>query len=156
MNCFEAQDKIIDLVLNQLSDGEIILLQQHLDECPICHEEFQLLDECLQICTDKEGETCLCQFQETYWEDFVVSVHEKIRYEKPERQFPYHIVVPIAVSILAAISIGYFVFFRPELEETVQEAIPEYEYDPYEEIYELSPEETEEFIKMINHRYGGE
>ena len=58
MNCFEAQDKIIDLVLNQLSNGEIMIIKQHIDECPLCHQEFQLLNECLQICcTEEEGET---------------------------------------------------------------------------------------------------
>jgi len=154
MNCLEIQEKIIDLLLGELSPTDEMLVQEHLNSCPLCHEEFQFLSECLQVCTLSEAETCECQFQETYWDEFVVSVHEKITHEKIEKNFPFRIVIPIAASALVAIALGYYFFLRPSPQETVQETLPSYKIDPYEEVYELSPEEAEEFIKMINQRYG--
>ena len=157
MNCFEAQEKIIDLVLDELTRDEVILLEEHLNDCPLCHDDFELLNECLQVCVAENSETCVCQFQETYWDEFIVTVHDKISQERIERKFPFQIVLPIAATALAAFLIGYYFFLRPQPKERVQETRPDYEeYDPYEDIYELSPEETEEFIEMINQRYGGE
>jgi hypothetical protein len=157
MNCFEAQDKIINLVLGELASDDEILLKEHLHSCPLCNQDLQFLNECLDVCMHNEGETCECQFQETYWNDFIVTVHEKIRHEKVAKKFPMHIVLPIAASALAAVIIGYFFFLKPAPQETVQDTTPDYQYnDAYDEVYELSPEETEEFIKMINQRYGSE
>ena len=156
MNCFEAQDKIIDLILGELEPEDEILLKEHLHSCPICDKDFELLTECLQVCTHEEDETCECQFQETYWDEFIVSVHEKVRHEKFERNFPFHIVLPIAASALVVMSIGYYFFLKPKPQETAKQNLPGYEKDPYEEVQELSPEETQKFIKMINQRYGGQ
>jgi len=97
---------------------------------------------------------CECQFHETYWDEFVVSVHEKITHEKIESKFPFRIVIPIAASAFAAIALGYYFFLRPKPQETAEETLPSYEIDAYEEVYELSPEETEEFLRMVDQRYG--
>ena len=154
MNCFEAQEKIIDLILDELTREDEILLKDHLNRCPVCSEDFEFLSECLQLCTFEESETCKAQFHETYWDEFIVSVHERIDHERTTKKFPFHIILPIAASAIAATVIGYYFFLRPTPQVTVQETLPGYEYDVYEEVYELSPEEREEFIKMINERYG--
>jgi hypothetical protein len=157
MNCIEAQEKVIDFVLGELSHEEAILLKEHMDQCPTCNGDFKLLSQCLQVCIEEDSETCVCQFQESYWEEFIVSVHDKISHEKIEKRFPFHVVIPVAASILIAMALGYYIFLRPKPEETVEETTPNYEaYDPFQEVDELSPEEAEEFIKIINQRYGGE
>lgn len=156
MNCFDIQEKIIDLVLGELSPADEILIQEHLRECPMCNHDFQLISECLRTCSVEVTETCTCHFQETYWEGFVTNMHERLEHETPEKTFPYHIVLPIAASVLLAITLGYYAFLRPKPGQTTQDENGPgfYEYDPYEEIYELSPEEQEQFIEMINQRYG--
>ncbi len=155
MNCFEIQEKIIDLVLGELTYEDEVFIREHIEICPMCREELRFLSECMQTCVLSETETCECQFQETYWDNFVTSVHERISHEKRESKFPFNIVIPVAAAAIAAISVGYFFFFRPSPKETAQEeSIPYYEYDPYKEVDELSPEEAEEFIRIINQRYG--
>ena len=155
MNCIEIQEKIIDLVIGELTFEDEVIIREHLKSCLICREEFRLLSECLQTCTLEETETCECQFQETYWDEFIVSMHEKISHEKMESKFPYRIVIPIAASALLAIGLGYYFLLSPSPKQIVKEEAPTYyEYDPYDEMDELTPEETEEFIKIINQRYG--
>jgi predicted amidophosphoribosyltransferase len=155
MNCFQVQEKIIDLVLGELTPEEEALIKEHTEHCPVCREELQLLNACLRTCMLEDKETCECRFQETYWEDFVVSIHEKISHEKMESKFPFQIVIPIAASALIAAALGYHFFLRPSPKQTAQEQTPSYyEYDPYNEVEDLSPEETEEFIKIINQKYG--
>lgn len=153
MNCIEIQEKIIDMVLGELMPQDEILIREHLESCMICREEFRFLSECIQTCTLEHTETCECQFQETYWEEFVVSIHESISHEKIETKFPFRIVIPIAASALIAITFGYYFFMRPKPQETVQETTPGYKQDVYDEIYELSPEEAEDFIKLIQQKY---
>jgi len=153
MNCIEIQEKIIDMVLGELTLQDEILIREHLESCMICREEFRFMSECIQTCTLEYTETCECQFQETYWDEFVVSVHERISHEKIEPKFPFRIVIPIAASAIIAITFGYYFFIRPKPQETVQETRPGYKSDVYDEIYELSPEETEDFIKLIQQKY---
>lgn len=149
LKCIDVREKIIDLVLGELSPEEISLVQEHLDDCVMCSEEYRFVRDCMSACTYEEAETCVNQFHETYWESFIFSVHERISHEKIEKKFPFHIVVPVAASLLA-IGIGYFILFRPAPEKTAQEELaPYYEYDPYNEVDEMTPEEREEFIKMI-------
>jgi hypothetical protein len=155
MNCMDIQEKIIDLVFGELAPHDQTLIEDHIKMCPICRAELSFLHECMDTCTPDDTEMCECHFKETYWEEFVVSVHEKISYEKPESTFPFKIVLPIAASALLAIALGYIFIFRQKPEETAREGERTYyEYDPYDEIHELSPEETEEFIELINQRYG--
>ncbi len=154
MNCLEAQDKIIDLILGEISPEERQQVQEHLEHCPVCKEEFNFLYDCMQICISEKADTCVCQFQETYWDEFVYTIHKKVSQEKPGPGFPIKIILPIAASALAAIGLGYFLLFRPGPEQTVKKVSPGYEGDTYEEVYDLTPEEQQEFIKMINQRYG--
>lgn len=154
MNCIDVQEKIIDLVIGTLTDKDRSHLHEHIKDCPMCRHELRLLRDCLQICTLNEQETCECHFQESYWEEFIFTVHNKIRYEKPAPTFPFRVVIPIAASVLLAAA-GYFFLIRPKPEQTVQQGTDTYyQYDPYDDIHELSPEETEEFIELINERYG--
>jgi len=155
MNCFDVQEKMIDLVLGELTPSEQARIREHVEQCPMCCEELQLLSGCMETYLLEETETCECHFQETYWENFVVTMHEKIIHEKMECRFPFRVVIPIAASAFLAAALGYFIFFRPSPEQTVQEETPPYyEYDPYDEMDELSPEETEEFIRIIDQKYG--
>jgi hypothetical protein len=157
MNCFEAQEKIIDLILGELDYEDEILLKEHLSTCPICSDDFEFLNRCLHICTGREDETCEYQFKENYWDEFVVSVHEQIEHEKIERKFPFKVIIPIAAAALIGVVVGYYFFIQPAPQETVKETLPDYErHDPYDEVYELTPEQREEFIRMINQRYGEE
>jgi hypothetical protein len=153
MNCIDIQEKIIDLLIGELSAEDRYLVQQHMESCPLCRDDFHFLSECLQICSLEESETCECQFQETYWNEFVVSVHERITHEKIEKRFPFHIIIPIAASGIFAIILSYYIFLKPKPQETVQERLPGYEPDTYEEVQDFSPEETEEFLKLINQKY---
>ncbi len=154
MNCFDIQEKIIDLVLGELTYEDEVLIHEHLEICTECREELQFFSECLNTCKLENAETCECQFQTTYWNEFVTSVHEQISHEKRESKFPFRIVIPAAVAAVVILSVGYFFFFRPPSREIAEEeSAPLYEYDPYQEVDELSPEEAEEFIKIINQRY---
>jgi hypothetical protein len=155
MNCFDVQEKIIDMVIGELSPEEEAEIREHTAHCPMCREELHMLTTCMQTCITEESETCECRFQDTYWEDFVVTMHKKISHEKIESKYPFKIILPVAVSVLAAATIGYFLFVQPKPEETVDSEAPSYyEYDPYDEMDELSPEETEQLIKIINQKYG--
>ena len=154
MKCFDVQDNIISMICGELSAEDHEAVLEHVRNCSICRQEYQFLHECLQLCTPSETETCQCQFQETYWEEFVFSIHEKISHEKFERKFPFRIVIPVVASAVVAFGIGYFLFVRPEPEITAQEQTPQYQGGQFEEVYELTPEQQEEFIKIINQRYG--
>ena len=154
MNCRDAQDSIIDMLSGELSQEERAAVLAHVRSCPTCRAEYEILSECLQLCATGESENCTCQFEEKYWEEFVFSVHEKIIHEKFEKKFPFRIVIPVVASALVAFAVGYFLFMRPEPEITAQEGTPRLEGGQYEEIYELTPEQQEEFIKIINQRYG--
>lgn len=154
MKCSEVRENIIDMLCDEISPEQRAAVLDHIRRCPECRQEYQLLDECLQICSHTETEACTCQFQETYWENFVFSVHEKIVHEKFEKKFPFRIVIPVVASALVAFSIGYFLFVRPKPEITAQEGTPRPEGSQYEDVYELTPEQQEEFIRIINQRYG--
>ncbi|HEC78254.1 MAG TPA: zf-HC2 domain-containing protein [candidate division WOR-3 bacterium] len=154
MNCLEIQEKIIDLVIGDLTAEDELAIREHLKKCPICREEFQFISDCIQCWSIQETEMCEYYFQDTYWDNFVMSVHEKISHEKIEKRFPFHIVIPVAASALLVGVLGYYLFFKPSPRETVEQVPSYYEYDPYNEMDELSPEQTEEFIKMINQQYG--
>jgi hypothetical protein len=153
MKCLDVQDNIICLLLDDISVDDRSAVLDHIRTCPVCREEYQFLDTCLQLCTPSETETCTCQFQETYWDEFVFSIHKKIVHEKFERKFPFRVVIPIVASAVVAFTIGYFLFIRPRPQITAQEEGARYE-DQYEEVYELTPEQQEEFIRIINQRYG--
>lgn len=152
MNCLEIQDRIIDLIMGDLEPEEKELIQKHLNICPLCSEDFQFLSQCLGYWEFPETG----QFNGAYWEEFVVSIHEKILEEKPAKKFPHRIILPIAASVIGVIGISYFLFFRPASKQLVKPGPPEIENDLYQEVHELSPEEQQEFIKIINQRYGGE
>lgn len=150
--CSEIEEKIIDLINDQLDPDERLMIMAHLEACPDCGEEYQFLAECLNA---YEAEDCL-EMTAAYWEEFTVSVHDRIKHEKIRPRFPYAVVLPIAATLLAVVSIGYFVFIRPRHSQTAQ---PQPEIKPdneYEEVYDLSPEQQEEFIQLINQRYGGQ
>jgi hypothetical protein len=100
-----------------------------------------------------DPEDCL-EMSETYWEEFTVTIHDKIARVKPQPRFPYAVVLPIAATVLAALGISYFVFIRPRSNSVAKPKIaPE---DTYQEVYELTPDEQQEFIKLINQRYGSQ
>ena len=154
MKCSEVQENIIDMLCDEISPEQRTAVLDHIRGCPECRQEYQLLGECLELCSHTETETCTCQFQETYWENFVFSVHERIIHEKFEKKFPFRIVIPVVASALVAFSIGYFLFVRPKPDVTAQEGTPRLESGQYEDVYELTPEQREEFIRIINQRYG--
>lgn len=154
MKCLDVQENIIYMLLNEISPEEHDAVLEHMESCPACREEYRALSEYLQLCSPSEGEACACQFQETYWDEFVFSVHEKIIHEKFERKFPFRIVIPVVASALVVFTAGYFLFVRPKPQITAQEGPPRREGGQFEEVYELTPEQQEEFIKIINQRYG--
>ncbi|MGB9721292.1 MAG: hypothetical protein ACPL28_07440 [bacterium] len=152
MNCFEVQERIVDLIIGDIEPEEKDLIVAHINQCSICAEEFYFLNECIDAC-------CSCpdfEENEEYWEEFLVSVHERICLTRPKNPFPFHIVVPIAAGALGVMSIVYFLFFRPAPKEIAQPKPDDYNKDPVYEVYDLSPDEQQEFIKMVNQRYFGE
>ncbi len=153
MKCLDVQENIIYLLLDDISSEDRSAVLDHIRGCPVCREEYQFLDRCLQLCTPSENEACTCQFQETYWDEFVFSIHEQIIHEKFEKKFPFRIVIPVVASAVVAFTIGYFLLMRPKPQITAQEEGARYE-NQYEEVYELTPEQQEEFIRIINQRYG--
>jgi len=149
-DCPEIKEKIIDLIRHQLAQDEQELIEEHIHSCPFCEEEFHFLQECMSA---YDPEDCL-EMSETYWEEFTVTIHDKIARVKPQPRFPYAVVLPIAATVLAALGISYFVFIRPRSSPVAKPKIaPE---DTYQEVYELSPDEQQEFIKLINQRYGSQ
>ncbi len=152
MNCYEVQERIIDLIIDDIEPEEKELIIAHINQCSICAEEFSFLNECINVC-------CSCpdfEEEEEYWEEFLVSVHEKICLTKPKNPFPFRIVIPVAAGALGVMGIVYFLFFRPAPREIAQPKPDELNKDPVYEVYELSPEEQQEFIKMVNQKYFGE
>ncbi len=154
MKCIEAQDSIISMLCDGVSPAEREALLEHIRDCPACREEYVFVNDFLKLCAPAEAENCACQFKETYWEDFVFSVHERIVHEKFERTFPFRIVLPVLASAVLAFGIGYVLFIRPKPQTTVQQDIRPFQDGQYEEVYDLTPEQREEFIRIINQRYG--
>jgi hypothetical protein len=149
-DCPEIKDKIIDLIRHQLAEDEQEIIEEHIQSCPMCEEEFRFLNECMKAF---EPEDCL-EMTEAYWEEFTVSIHDKIAHVKPRSRFPYAVVLPIAATVLAALGISYFVFIRPKPHQVAKPKVEP--NDPYQEVYELTPDEQQEFIKLINQRYGSQ
>ncbi|MEO0136480.1 MAG: hypothetical protein ABIL39_05875 [candidate division WOR-3 bacterium] len=153
MNCFEIQERLVDLIIGDVEPEEKAQLLEHINRCPLCAEDFYFIRQCIDIC-------CSCpDFEEddTYWEEFLVTVHEKISLTKPKNPFPYRIVIPITAGVLGALGLIYFLFFRPAPKEIARSRMPDMNVrDPIQEVYELTPEEQQEFIKMVNQRYFGE
>ena len=146
-DCPEIKDKIIELIRHQLAEDEREMIEKHIHSCPLCEEEFRFLHECMKAF---EPEDCVAM-TEAYWEEFTVSIHDKIAHVKPQPRFPYAVILPIAATVLAALGITYFVFIRPKPQQVAKPKIaPD---DTYQEVYELTPEERQEFIKLINQRY---
>src|SRR4030042_2217203 len=147
MNCPDIQERIIDIVLGEAGEEEKQLIFEHLETCPVCRQDYALINACIELCTYREEETCSCHFQTAYWDEFVVNIHQQIRHEKPRKPFPFAIVLPIAAGAAMAIIIGYFVLIRPSSEQTAQRDDAQYfQYDQYDELNDLSPEEKERFI----------
>ncbi|MCX7994303.1 MAG: zf-HC2 domain-containing protein [candidate division WOR-3 bacterium] len=152
MNCIEIQERIVDLIVGEIEPEEKELILQHINRCPTCAEDFYFISQCIDVC-------CSCpdfEVNDEYWEEFLVTVHEKISLTKPKKPFPYHIVLPLA-GVIGALGVIYFLFLRPSSREIAQPQVPEIpSRDPIHEVYELTPEEQEEFIKMVNQKYFGE
>lgn len=153
MSCFEIQERIIDLIIGNIEPDEKELILEHINRCPSCAEDFYFIHQCIDVC-------CSCpDFEEKdeYWEEFLVSVHERICLTKPKNPFPFRIVIPVAAGALGVLGVIYLFFFRPAPKEIAQPRIPDINTkDPIYEVYELSPEEQKEFIKMVNQKYFGE
>jgi hypothetical protein len=153
MNCFEIQERIVDLITGDIEPEAKELILEHINRCPNCAEDFYLISQCIDIC-------CSCpDFEENdqYWEEFLISVHERVCLTKPKNPFPFHIVVPVAAGVCGALGLVYFLFFRPAPKMIAQPSAPDINNkDPIYEVYELSPEEQREFIKMVNQKYFGE
>ena len=146
-DCPEIKDKLIELIRHQLAEDEREMIEEHIHSCPMCEEEFRFLHECMKAF---EPEDCVAM-TEAYWEEFSVTIHDKIAHVKPQPRFPYAVVLPIAATVLAALGITYFVFIRPRPQQVAKPKItPD---DSYQEVYELTPDEQQEFIKLINQRY---
>jgi|UniRef100_A0A7V3VUX9 hypothetical protein len=152
MNCFEVQERIIDLIIGDIEPEEREIILSHINQCPLCAEDFYFLRECIDACTSCPD------FEENdeYWEEFLFTVHERISLEKPKRKFPFRTVVPIAAGAIGAMGIIYLLFFRPSPKAIVQSQPLDSERSPIYEVYDLTPEEQEEFIKMVNQKYFGE
>jgi hypothetical protein len=149
-DCPEIKDKIIELIRHQLAEDDRLMVEEHIRSCPMCEEEFNFLHECLKAF---EPEDCI-EMTEAYWDEFTISVHEKIAHVKPHARFPYAVVLPLAATVLAALGISYFVFIRPKPNPVAKPRTQT--DDSYQEVYELTPEEQQEFIKLINQRYGSQ
>jgi hypothetical protein len=146
---------MIDIVLGEASEAEKKMILEHLENCPVCAQDFELINACIDSCADQEEETCSCHFQSEYWEEFVVNIHKQIRYERPNKPFPFAIVLPIAAGAAMALLFGYFVLIRPSAQQTARRGDAQYyQYDPYDEINDLTPEEKEQFIQLINQYFG--
>lgn len=155
MNCLDVQERIIDIVLGEVSEDEKRMILEHLETCPVCAQDFALITACIESCTYQEEETCSCHFQSAYWDEFVVKIHQQIRHEKPQKPFPFAVVLPIATGAALALLVGYFVLIRPSADQTAQrDETQYYQYDPYDELNDLSPEEKEQFIQLINQHFG--
>ena len=155
MNCLDIQERIIDIVLGEASEEEKRLILEHIENCPICREDYDLISACVETCLYQEEETCSCHFQGTYWDEFIVNIHQRISHEKPCRPFPWTVILPIAAGTAIALLFGYFVLIRPSSRQTAQrDKAQYYQYDPYDELDDLSPEEKEQFIQLINQHFG--
>lgn len=152
MNCLDVQEKMIDLIIDELPEYEKALILEHIEHCPECAQDFELMCCCIDACKC----STLAPMSETYWEEFVVSVHEKIALEKPRPVFPYRVVVPAVISAISILGIGYVLFFRPAPRQTAENNPPAWQEDPYQEVYDLTPEEQKEFIRVINQRVDGD
>ncbi|RKX71286.1 hypothetical protein DRP53_02000 [candidate division WOR-3 bacterium] len=104
MNCEEIREVLIDYLNNDLDPEEMALVQSHLQSCPGCAREFQILKEMIVCCQEP------IEYRECYIEEFVYEVRTRIARQKRMRTvFRY---LPIA---LVPIGLGLFLFFhRPK------------------------------------------
>uniref|UniRef100_A0A7C4THZ3 Zf-HC2 domain-containing protein n=1 Tax=candidate division WOR-3 bacterium TaxID=2052148 RepID=A0A7C4THZ3_UNCW3 len=151
MNCLDVQERIVDLLLGEVDPQEKAIILDHLARCPLCAEDYQFLSECISVCSCPDIE----EADETYWENFLISVHERIVSAKTKSPFPYRIVIPIAASAIGILGVLYFLF-KFGNKEVARRVDTETQNDLYQEVYELTPEEQKEFIKMVNEKYFGE
>jgi mycothiol system anti-sigma-R factor len=57
MNCNECKDKLDRYVDRELSDVEVLELQQHLGDCPPCADQYQFqahLKRLVKVCCDQD------------------------------------------------------------------------------------------------------
>lgn len=57
MNCNECKDKLDRYVDRELSDVEVLELQQHLSDCPPCADQYQFqvhLKRLVKVCCDQD------------------------------------------------------------------------------------------------------
>lgn len=152
MNCLDIQERFVDLIIGDIEPEEKEIMLAHINQCPLCAEEFQFLKDCIDVC----GSYPDFEEDEIYWEEFLISVHKQIALTKPKSPFPFQIVLPVAAGAIGVMGIIYFLFFKPVQKEIAQPKSNDMNKDPVYEVYELTPEEQQEFIKMINQKYFGE
>ncbi len=153
MNCFEIRERIVDLITGEIESDEKEWMLEHINHCPVCAEDFYFLSQCIDACYSCPD------FEENdeYWEEFLVLVHEKITLTKPKNPFPFHILIPVAAGAVGVLALIYLLFLRTAPKEIAQPKVPESNNsDPIYEVYDLTPEEQKEFIKMVNQKYFGE
>jgi mycothiol system anti-sigma-R factor len=57
MNCNECKDKLDRYVDRELSEVELVELQQHLGDCPPCADQYQFqahLKRLVKVCCDQD------------------------------------------------------------------------------------------------------
>jgi mycothiol system anti-sigma-R factor len=57
MNCNECKDKLDRYADQELSDVEVLELQQHLGDCPPCADQYQFqahLKRLVKVCCDQD------------------------------------------------------------------------------------------------------
>jgi hypothetical protein len=74
ISCEGMKFKIMAYLDNELSDSEIQMVKQHLDDCPDCTKKYQSLNKIKEI----TGEMKFKKLPEMYWDEYWTHVYNKI------------------------------------------------------------------------------
>ncbi len=101
-------EKLIDYVCGELDPGELAEVEEHVDACPCCQAELAFLRTITDaVCTERRP-----VMTETFWQSFVVEVHQKIVCCR-QRVFPLWS-VPVALAGLGLLLGLAYVLSRGE------------------------------------------
>jgi len=122
MNCEEIKNLLSEYLDRELNQGACELVEEHLDNCPVCREELQVLKECLKsLGSLKKVEPP---------SDFLSQVHARLEGQASFKAafkkiiFPLHIKIPLEAAGLAAAAVLLFYILNLSPEKQSIQSVP--------------------------------
>ena len=145
MNCGKVKMLLLDYYEDSLDENEKESVERHLEFCPKCKQELLEIKKTFDLLGSEKEE----KPEKLFWTNFLPLVTEKIASKKADRKSPVFKpqLVPLAVSFLAFLVIGTFLFTQDFWREVALEKktitfYPLYSYgSPEEELVSTLPSE---------------